>query len=308
MQSLKLFLSVPKLLLIVCCLVLLSACSANKSSPPLDSLPAQKKPGPELIVNSSHGRQSIEPTVVSYAATDTQSATDNGQAPAFDDPLEFINRPIFAFNDKLFEYVLIPASKGYTAVVPDPVRQGVSNFFSNIREPLNALNQLFQGQPHTSGKSAGRFLINSTVGLLGFFDPATAWFDMDEEVSTINDTLASYDVGYGSYLVLPILGQSDLRNGFSTITESMFSPIRYVTDDPQTLYIQIYGGFHQFAPQAPTYQKLRAETQDPYVFFRNMYMQGILRDKQYPGDTQQQSELDSSETSLQNNPQSNPSN
>ena len=307
MQSLKLSVSVPNQLLTVCCLVLLSACSANKTSPPLDSLPAQKKPGTELIVNSSHGTQSIEPTVVSYGADDTPSATDKGQIPAFHDPLEFINRPIFTFNDKLFEYVLIPASKGYTAAVPDPVRQGVTNFFSNIHEPLNALNQLFQGKAYTSGKSIGRFLINSTVGILGFFDPATAWFNIEQEVSTINNTLASYDVGYGSYLVLPILGQSDLRNSFSTITESMISPIQYVTDNPQTLYIQIYGGFHKFAPQAPTYQKLRAETEDPYVFFRNLYMQGVLRDKQYLGEPQGQSELDSSDASSQNNPQPNPS-
>ncbi|MFT6895967.1 MAG: phospholipid-binding lipoprotein MlaA [Paraglaciecola sp.] len=302
LQSYKLFSSVPGQLLMVCCLILLSACSANKTESDVAS-----KPGPELIVNSSHGTQSIAPTVVSYAAADTPSAINKGVTPTFDDPLELINRPIFAFNDKLFEYVLIPVSKGYTAMVPDPVRQGVTNFFSNIREPLNALNQLFQGQARTSVKSAGRFLINSTVGILGFFDPATAWFDIEEEVSTINDTLASYDVGYGSYLVLPLLGQSDLRNSFSTITESMISPIQYITDDPQTLYIQIYGGLHQFAPQAPIYQKLRAETEDPYVFFRNLYMQGVLRDQQYPGDTQQQNELDSSEPSVQNNPPPKPS-
>lgn len=243
--------------------------------------------------------------MVSYAADDAQSETDVGQVPAFDDPLEFINRPIFAFNDKLFEYVLIPASKGYTAVVPEPVRQGVTNFFSNIREPLNALNQLFQGQAGSSGKSIGRFLINSTVGVLGFFDPAKGWFDLESNVSTINDTLASYDVGYGSYIVLPILGQSDLRNGFSTITESIFSPIQYVTDDPQTLYIQIYGGFHQFAPQAPTYEQLRDEAEDPYVFFRNMYMQGVLRNQQYPSETPQQNEQDS-DTKSSKQPVNNP--
>jgi phospholipid-binding lipoprotein MlaA len=265
----------------------LSACSTHSPQQAPEQAEISNKAGSELVINSSHGEQTIEPTVVSYPAQNNAKGVSNSENIAFDDPLEFINRPIFAFNDKLFEYVLIPAAKGYTNVVPDPVRTSVGHFFGNIREPLNALNQLFQGEVSDSGKSIGRFLINSTVGLLGFFDPATAWFEIDENVSTINDTLVKYDVGYGSYLVLPILGQSDLRNGFSTITESVFHPIQYAAESPETLYIQSYGGFHAFAPEAPTYEELRKETDDPYVFFRNLYMQSMLRDQQYPAENQE---------------------
>ncbi|WP_205967674.1 VacJ family lipoprotein [Paraglaciecola sp. 20A4] len=267
---------------IFCATLFLSACSSNTTPQPIPKAETTNSVGSELVVKSSHGTQTIEPTVISYVAPNSEQTTKNDTQLAFDDPLEFINRPIFAFNDKLFEYILIPAANGYTKVVPDPVRTSVGHFFGNIREPLNALNQLFQGDIADSGKSVGRFLINSTIGLLGFFDPATAWFEINENVSTINDTLVNYDVGYGSYLVLPILGQSDLRNGFSTITESIFNPIQYATENPQTLYIQSYGGFHAFAPQAPTYEKLRSETDDPYVFFRNLYMQSMLRDQQFP--------------------------
>ena len=260
----------------------LSACSSHSPEQSENQAQSTNKSQSELVINSSHGSQTIEPTVVSYPAEKSGQGVSFSENAAFEDPLEFINRPIFAFNDKLFEYVLIPAAKGYTKVVPDPVRNSVGNFFSNIREPLNALNQLFQGDVGDSGKSVGRFLINSTVGILGFFDPATSWFEIDEKVSTINDTLVNYDVGYGSYLVLPILGQSDLRNGFSTITESVFHPIQYATENPETLYIQAYGGFHAFSPEAPTYEQLRSETDDPYIFFRNLYMQSMLRDQQYP--------------------------
>jgi phospholipid-binding lipoprotein MlaA len=260
----------------------LSACSSHSPEQSENQAQSTNKSQSELVINSSHGSQTIEPTVVSYPAEKSGQGVSFSENAAFEDPLEFINRPIFAFNDKLFEYVLIPAAKGYTKVVPDPVRNSVGNFFSNIREPLNALNQLFQGDVGDSGKSVGRFLINSTVGILGFFDPATSWFEIDEKVSTINDTLVNYDVGYGSYLVLPILGQSDLRNGFSTITESVFHPIQYATENPETLYIQAYGGFHAFTPEAPTYEQLRSETDDPYIFFRNLYMQSMLRDQQYP--------------------------
>ncbi|WP_339767898.1 VacJ family lipoprotein [uncultured Paraglaciecola sp.] len=267
---------------IFCTTLFLGACSSNTTPHAIPEPETTNNAGSELVIKSSHGTQTIEPTVVSYAAPSSEQAVQDNIPLAFEDPLEFINRPIFAFNDKLFEYILIPAVNGYTKIVPDPVRTSVGHFFGNIREPLNALNQLFQGEVSDSGKSVGRFLINTTIGLLGFFDPATAWFEIDENVTTINDTLVKYDVGYGSYLVLPILGQSDLRNGFSTITESIFNPIQYATENPQTIYIQSYGGFHAFAPQAPTYEKLRSETDDPYVFFRNLYMQNMLRDQQFP--------------------------
>ncbi|WP_158966208.1 VacJ family lipoprotein [Paraglaciecola sp. L3A3] len=265
-------------------ILILGSCSSNKSTQQTAAT-NQNTQTQQLVVKSSHGTHTIEPTVVSYAADDSQAVVDGEQPAAFDDPLEFINRPIFAFNDKLFEYVLIPASKVYLAIVPTPVNQGVSNFFANIREPLNALNQLLQGEGISSGKSIGRFLINSTIGVLGLFDPATAWFEIDENVSTINDTLASYDVGYGSYLVIPILGQSDLRNGFSTLTESIISPIGQISNDPQTLYIQTYDGFHAFTPQAESYQTLSSQADDPYIFFRNLYMQSVLRDQQYQDKT-----------------------
>lgn len=276
------FFKMPVVGAVLSAALFLNACSSHSPEQSENQAQSTNKTQSELVINSSHGSQTIEPTVVSYPAEKNGQEVSFSENAAFEDPLEFINRPIFAFNDKLFEYVLIPAAKGYTKVVPDPVRNSVGNFFSNIREPLNALNQLFQGDVGDSGKSVGRFLINSTVGILGFFDPATSWFEIDEKVSTINDTLVNYDVGYGSYLVLPILGQSDLRNGFSTITESVFHPIQYATENPETLYIQAYGGFHAFSPEAPTYEQLRSETDDPYIFFRNLYMQSMLRDQQYP--------------------------
>lgn len=222
-----------------------------------------------MVVSSSHGEDVIEPTVVGY------------QPKTFDDPLESINRPIFAFNDVVYRYALIPAAKGYLKVMPEPAQQSVSNFFANIREPLNAINHLAQANGGYMLKSLARFVINSTVGLLGFFDPATAWFDIEEHKSTLGDTLHSYGADYGAYLVLPLLGSSDTRNGFSTIVESVASPLNNITDDPQTLYIQAYGGFHDFAPQAETYEKLSTESEDKYLFFRNLYLEGLLRDEQY---------------------------
>ena len=222
-----------------------------------------------IEIKTTNGVVAITPTVVGYS--DTQ----------IDDPFESINRPIFAFNHVVYTWVLNPLAKGYTAIMPDPFEVAVSQFFSNLREPLNAINHLLQANGGDMGSSLGRFLINSTIGVLGLFDPADAWFEIKPNRATLNDTLTTWDVGYGAFIVLPVLGQSDVRNGFSTLAESTFAPVTYVSDPPQTQYIQAYDGFHEFSPRATSYETLYKESDDPYVFFRNMYMQALLRDKEY---------------------------
>ena len=222
-----------------------------------------------IEVKTKNGIVEITPTVVSYTPEQ------------FGDPLESINRAIFSFNHVVYTWALNPLAKSYTYIMPDPVETGVSHFFSNLREPLNAINHLLQAQGSKMGNNLGRFLINTTVGILGFFDPADAWFDIKPQKSTLNDTLTTWNVGYGAFIVIPILGQSDIRNGLSSFTETTFAPITYVTESPQTLYIQVYDGFHEFSPKAASYETLYKESDDPYVFFRNMYMQSVLRDKEF---------------------------
>lgn len=264
--------------ILVCLAILLAGCSTkeeiknrqgqlfqSKLDKHADSRSSQEK----IEVETTKGDVEIEPTVIGYSNQEIS------------DPLEAINRPIFAFNHVFYTWVLNPLAYGYTAIMPDPVEASVSRLFSNLREPLNLLNNLLQAEGKKSGKNLGRFLINSTVGLLGLFDPAEAWFGITPEMSTINDTLTAWGVGHGAYIVIPILGQSDFRNGFSTATESYYAPVKVITDPPDTRYIQIYDGFHEFSPRASSYETLYAESEDPYVFFRNMYMQSVLRDQQF---------------------------
>tara|TARA_R110002153_G_scaffold110189_1_gene251153 strand:- start:27947 stop:28843 length:897 start_codon:yes stop_codon:yes gene_type:complete len=231
--------------------------------------PSAIKSEDSIEIQTTKGIVAIAPTVVGY------------EPAQIADPFESINRPIFAFNHVVYTWVMNPLAKGYTAIMPDPAEVAVSQFFSNLREPLNAINHLLQANGTKTGSSLGRFLINSTIGVLGIFDPADAWFDIKPHRATLNDTLTTWDVSYGAFIVLPILGQSDIRNGLSTLTETTFAPVTYVSDPPQTQYIQTYDGFHEFSPRASSYETLYKESEDPYVFFRNMYMQSLLRDKEY---------------------------
>ena len=249
-------------------LLMLGACASqkNEQQQPVEQTTPQQA---GIVVNIGDKSDVIAPTVVSYPEQ------------SFNDPLESINRPIFAFNEVVYDYALIPLAKGYLAITPKPVLESVSNFFANIREPLNAINHLVQANGSSTVSSVGRFLINTTLGIFGLFDPADAWFEIKEQKSTLGDTLQHYGVESGVYLVFPLLGPTDARNGFSTIVESFASPINQISDNPETFYIQSYEGFHDFAPQAESFEKLSAESEDSYLFFRNMYLQGELRDEQY---------------------------
>lgn len=216
-----------------------------------------------------------EITVVSYPQSE------------FHDPLIGFNRVVFAFNDISYRYVLIPVSKAYNTIAPQPVRTGVSNVFSNIKAPIHTINYLLQWQPSKAGISTARFLLNSTIGIAGIFDPASAWFGLPKSETGFSDTLARYGSGYGTYLVLPFIGASDLRSGTGVVADYFLNPIPYITEQPDTTYIMSFDTLQGFAPEAEGYLKLRDKSDDPYLFFRNMHLQGLLRDQQYKAEQAQ---------------------
>jgi phospholipid-binding lipoprotein MlaA len=209
----------------------------------------------------------LEPTVVSY--------------PEYRDPLIWVNRGIFAFNDVTYRYLLIPVGKGYTRVVPDPVRTSVGNFFDNIKMPISAVNHLLQLEPQLLGRDLLRFGINTTLGLAGLFDPAKAWWGLEKADTDFDETLAGYGVGYGIYLVLPILGPSNLRNSASIVAGHFLNPVVYLLENPERSAVQGFDAFQDYAPGAERYETLREKAEDPYIFFRNLHLQGVQRDEEY---------------------------
>ena len=132
-------------------------------------------------------------------------------AEAENDPFEGWNRAMFSFNQKADKYVLKPVAEGYQAVTPAPVRKGVSNFFNNLGEPITAANSVLQAKPGKAARSLTRFVFNTTFGLFGIFDVAGA-MGIERENEDFGQTLAYWGVGSGPYLVLPVLGSSNLRD------------------------------------------------------------------------------------------------
>lgn len=127
------------------------------------------------------------------------------------DPLEPMNRGVFWFNERVDRYVLEPVATGWDWVLPDRVQEAVGDFFANLRFPINLVNDLLQGKPRRAAVDTGRFLVNTTLGLAGFFDLA-ADFGLQRRDEDFGQTLGWWGVGFGPYIVLPLLGPSSPRD------------------------------------------------------------------------------------------------
>ncbi len=139
------------------------------------------------------------------------------------DPFEPVNRAIFSFNNVADRIVLEPIAKGYKKI-PSPLQSGINNFLSNLRAPLVVVNQLLQGQGQNAFQSSGRFIVNSTVGIFGLFDVAEK-MGLEEKEEDYGQTLATWGVGDGFYLVLPLFGPSNLRDTSGMVLTMLTDPI-----------------------------------------------------------------------------------
>jgi phospholipid-binding lipoprotein MlaA len=128
------------------------------------------------------------------------------------DPIEGFNRTMYRFNYHFDRYVFLPAVSGYQAVLPDFAEKGVHNFLENLRDLMTLLNSILQLSPEKTFGTSGRIMINTTIGLAGLIDVASA-LDMPKHKEDFGQTLGRWGVGNGPYLVLPILGPSNLRDG-----------------------------------------------------------------------------------------------
>ena len=139
------------------------------------------------------------------------------------DPFEPLNRAIFSFNNVADRIVLEPIANGYRKL-PSPVQTGLNNFMSNLRAPLVIVNQLLQGQGENAVQSSGRFIVNSTVGVFGLFDVAEK-IGIEEKEEDFGQTLATWGVGEGFYIVLPLFGPSNTRDATGMALTMITDPI-----------------------------------------------------------------------------------
>jgi len=189
------------------------------------------------------------------------------------DPLEVINRPFWTFTwDYADKYVAKPASELYTAYTPPFLRTGLYNMALNLNEPSSAINNLLQLKFTDAAKSAGRFLLNSTIGLLGFYDPASD-FDWSGEQEEFGEVLGSYGVGDGPYLVIPALGPSSVREEVGDYVDGLYWPLLVIDFWPNLVRLGVLG--LEKRASIRDQEQLVIESTDPYEFIKNAYFQNM---------------------------------
>lgn len=209
------------------------------------------------------------------------------QATVIPDPLEPVNRAVLQFNTGLDIILIEPLSSAYIFLLPEVVRDSVQNFFRNLRSPLYVANNVLQGDFGDAGVGAARFVINSTVGVGGLFDVA-ANQGLGFEPEDFGQTLASWGVGDGFYIVWPILGPSSLRDSVGSFADSTANPWRILAfaRDEEALYFIGSGveALDQRSRLLTSIRDLRGNSLDYYSSLKSVYEQrrsAVISDSVY---------------------------
>lgn len=266
------------ILLIVMGTFFLSGCAATKTAP------SQSNVNPAVATPTNYPASQTDDDFLNAEPgkgfdDDWDADFDDWDAPVklIADPFEPINRGVFWVNDKLYFYLFKPVARGYGAIVPRPARVSVTNFFNNVSTPVRVANALLQLNLTNVGTETYRFIVNSTIGIVGLFDPATSVAEVRRVPADFGQTLGKYGFGHGFYLVLPIVGPSSLRDGTGTFVDSFADPVRYAglaTED--IILIRVLDATNRLSLDRDTYEGIKRDAIDPYLFIRTAYAQRRL--------------------------------
>jgi phospholipid-binding lipoprotein MlaA len=192
------------------------------------------------------------------------------------DPLETFNRGMFWFNDKLYFYLMKPLARGFR-YVPEPWRVSMKHFFLNLRAPIRIVNAGLQGKFGDAGNELTRFATNTTLGIGGLFDASKDHFGITMKDEDTGQTLGFYGVGPGPYLVLPLFGPSNFRDGIGMLADSRMNLAYYIWAKDQSNYD--YAGalavnaINNLSLDKDTYEGVKQDALDPYLFVRDAFAQ-----------------------------------
>ena len=243
---------------------------------PRAAFPAEPAPGTEAV--SGGGQETGEAQGAGQDDTDDSAFEDPEPPPSkppvrVADPIEPVNRAIFVFNDRLYFWLLKPVARGYAFVVPEPVRIGIRNALTNVAMPVRLVNSLLQGKGKGAGRELTRFTINTTIGMGGLFDTAKNDWGIAASDEDTGQTLGTYGLGHGAYLVLPFLGPSSLRDAAGLGGDAFLNPLNYMVDFRTAVAIRAGKAVNDVSLQIGEYEDIKAAAVDPYLAIRDGYVQ-----------------------------------
>ena len=205
------------------------------------------------------------------AAGPSTAGAGDGDANAHD-PIEGVNRGVFRFNDTLDRWAFEPVARGWHWAIPDPAEQSIEHFFGNLRFPVVLANNLLQGKVEGGAVTLGRFLVNSTVGIGGLFDPASD-LGLASHPEDFGQTLGWWGTPPGPYLMLPLLGPSSVRDTGGLVVDYCLSVVPFVVSGWATVGAGIVRSVNGRAQILDEVESAREAALDYYVFVRDAYTQ-----------------------------------
>lgn len=267
--------SLKAVLIATCLVVLLSGCAGHRTKGPSDPTTAPA-PTPAGVALSTADETTPPAGSDDMSLWEDDLDWDDEGAGDFytvADPLEPFNRTMFVFNDKLYFWVLKPVAQGYRFAVPRPARSGVRNFFNNLGAPIRIANNILQGRFQTAEAEVARFLYNSTVGVLGFGNPAADVEGLNPEPTDLGLTLGHYGIGNGFYLVWPVLGPSTLRDSAGYFGDRWLNPTIYIDPIEASLAVFALRSINTVSFHIGDYEAIKSAALDPYQAMRDAYIQ-----------------------------------
>lgn len=186
-----------------------------------------------------------------------------------DDPWEGVNRVVFIFNEKLDTYALKPLAQGYQFITPQFLEDGIHNMYRNVGDVRNLANNVLQAKPHAAGVDTARLLMNTIIGVGGFFDVGTK-MGLQRNDEDFGQTLGRWGVASGPYVVLPLLGPSTVRDAIGIYPDTFVEPYRYMHDISAR---NTTAAMEVIDTRASLLSAEKLITGDRYVFIRNAYLQ-----------------------------------
>ena len=187
------------------------------------------------------------------------------------DPWQAVNKPVFAMNDAMDSILFKPLARGYDAVTPKPIKAGVTNFFSNLNEIDNAINNLLQGKPVRFATSVGRLAVNSTLGLGGLFDVAS-YMGLTYAPEDFGQTIGAFGVDSGPYVILPLLGSSSIRDIPGRVVSMYLNPLAWL-DDVSFRNVMVGVNAVDSRSNLLTIEDIASEiSSDKYTLYRDAYL------------------------------------
>ncbi|MDD3324337.1 MAG: VacJ family lipoprotein [Sulfurospirillaceae bacterium] len=223
------------------------------------------------------GTSSVNNSATEYNSFDEEFSVKNTEEEI--DPLSGYNRLMTEFNDVFYIYLLNPTAKGYSCVAPKEARLAISNFFENLFFPIRLINNLLQFKFQNSLEETERFVINSTIGILGFMDVAKDQYNINPHNEDFGQTLGYYGVGSGFHVVLPFLGPSNLRDMVGIFGDSWANPISYIDSrsanlldsDEESIYATSFHVINKASLHLNEYENIKKDAVDLYPFLKNFY-------------------------------------